>query len=330
MSSLATVPTATSYRTAPSQTETGFPPGVPYIIGNEAAERFSFYGMRVHPGDVHDDLSLHARWHQEPSQREHADGSTNSSVAGVFYLPFLGAFLSDGFLGKYRTILYLSIVYCFGHFALGDQRHKARLGIGNGVDRSSRGGGRYQTLRVRQRRRPVRREQQPPAIQSLRLVLLFDQRRLGVFHLALSDPAGKQGIWSPLGVRAAGRADVRSDGRLLDGAQQVRAHPSCRVELHCEDFFNAETAQLVADWRLSSRSCRCSGRCGIRATVRSGRVQAKSLNLTIWDFTWLSKHRHFAFLPGRCRWSTPHLRSSRYIPLFNLRRLPRHQHEYSR
>ena len=25
---------------------TGMPPGVPYIIGNEAAERFSYYGMK--------------------------------------------------------------------------------------------------------------------------------------------------------------------------------------------------------------------------------------------------------------------------------------------
>ena len=33
------------YRTAPVKTS-GWPPGIPYIIGNEAAERFSYYGMR--------------------------------------------------------------------------------------------------------------------------------------------------------------------------------------------------------------------------------------------------------------------------------------------
>ena len=33
------------YATSPPNI-TGMPPGVPYIIGNEAAERFSFYGMR--------------------------------------------------------------------------------------------------------------------------------------------------------------------------------------------------------------------------------------------------------------------------------------------
>ncbi len=35
-----------SYRTSPYDTDR-MPPGVPWIIGNEAAERFSFYGMRT-------------------------------------------------------------------------------------------------------------------------------------------------------------------------------------------------------------------------------------------------------------------------------------------
>ena len=34
------------YRTTPQETDV-MPPGIPYIIGNEAAERFSFYGMRT-------------------------------------------------------------------------------------------------------------------------------------------------------------------------------------------------------------------------------------------------------------------------------------------
>lgn len=35
----------TSYRTAPEHIER-MPSGIPYIVGNEAAERFSFYGMK--------------------------------------------------------------------------------------------------------------------------------------------------------------------------------------------------------------------------------------------------------------------------------------------
>ncbi|HEY8834859.1 MAG TPA: hypothetical protein VIM09_04690, partial [Chthoniobacterales bacterium] len=33
------------YATSPPNI-TGMPPGVPFIIGNEAAERFSYYGMK--------------------------------------------------------------------------------------------------------------------------------------------------------------------------------------------------------------------------------------------------------------------------------------------
>ena len=33
------------YLTSPPNL-TGMPPGVPYIIGNEAAERFNYYGMK--------------------------------------------------------------------------------------------------------------------------------------------------------------------------------------------------------------------------------------------------------------------------------------------
>ena len=35
-----------SYRESPSNTK-GMPSGIPHIIGNEAAERFSFYGMKT-------------------------------------------------------------------------------------------------------------------------------------------------------------------------------------------------------------------------------------------------------------------------------------------
>ena len=106
------------------------PAGVPYIIGNEAAERFSFYGMKsilalfmvkylVTRGGVADHMS-----------ENDAEGWTHAFGAGVYYLPVAGAFLSDGLLGKYRTILWLSIVYCFGHFALALNDTRAGLLLG--------------------------------------------------------------------------------------------------------------------------------------------------------------------------------------------------------
>ena len=120
------------YRTAPSQTETGFPPGVPYIIGNEAAERFSFYGMRAILVTFMTSALL--------MDQNIAQGWVHQFVSAVYFTPFLGAFLSDGFLGKYRTILWLSIVYCFGHFALAINDSRLGLAIGLGLISLGAGG----------------------------------------------------------------------------------------------------------------------------------------------------------------------------------------------
>ncbi|MBL4592082.1 MAG: hypothetical protein JKY96_08995, partial [Phycisphaerales bacterium] len=39
--------TEKQFLTAPDPKQTKFPRGVPFIIGNELAERFSFYGMKA-------------------------------------------------------------------------------------------------------------------------------------------------------------------------------------------------------------------------------------------------------------------------------------------
>src|SRR5207244_2862437 len=39
-------------------------------------------------------------------------------VLGVYFFPLLGGWLADRFLGKYRTILYLSLIYCVGQACL--------------------------------------------------------------------------------------------------------------------------------------------------------------------------------------------------------------------
>ena len=105
------------YLTAPLKTDQ-MPPGVPYIVGNEAAERFSYYGMNgilVFFMTHYLVSALGAPDHMSDPQ---ADAWYHTFVSCVYFLPILGAFLGDAILGKYRTILFLSIVYCFGHLAL--------------------------------------------------------------------------------------------------------------------------------------------------------------------------------------------------------------------
>ena len=39
-------------------------------------------------------------------------------VIGVYFFPLLGGWIADRVFGKYRTILWLSLVYCLGHACL--------------------------------------------------------------------------------------------------------------------------------------------------------------------------------------------------------------------
>jgi len=107
-----------SYRTSPSDLE-GLPPGVPHIIGNEAAERFSFYGMKGVLA-VFMVQYLHLMDGRSGSAMNEAQATANLHLfnGAVYLTPFLGALLADVFIGKFRTIIALSLVYCAGHAAL--------------------------------------------------------------------------------------------------------------------------------------------------------------------------------------------------------------------
>ncbi|TWT37599.1 Di-/tripeptide transporter [Posidoniimonas corsicana] len=102
------------YRTTPDNSS-GMPKGIPYIVGNEAAERFSFYGMR---GILYLFLTEHllnASGDLAVMEENEANYWYHSFVAGAYLTPIVGAVLSDWLWGKYRTIIILSLVYCLGH-----------------------------------------------------------------------------------------------------------------------------------------------------------------------------------------------------------------------
>jgi POT family proton-dependent oligopeptide transporter len=105
------------YATSPPNL-TGMPPGVPYIIGNEAAERFSYYGMKSVLTVFMAHYILNQSGVLAPMSSNEAYMYTHYFVFGVYFLPILGAVIADGWLGKYWTILSLSIVYCLGNLTL--------------------------------------------------------------------------------------------------------------------------------------------------------------------------------------------------------------------
>lgn len=108
------------------------PKGIPYIVANEAAERFSFYGMRAILLIFMTKYLVNESGLLDPMSDTEAKQVFHYFVASVYFFPFLGALIADRFLGKYRTILYLSIVYCLGHLclALDETRFGLFLGLG--------------------------------------------------------------------------------------------------------------------------------------------------------------------------------------------------------
>ena len=100
--------------------DNSYPKSIPYIIGNEAAERFSFYGMRSILATF-----LVAQFFNpanNPALQTIAEAKANESthffVSLAYALPFVGAIVADWFTGKYKIILWVSVIYCFGHLFL--------------------------------------------------------------------------------------------------------------------------------------------------------------------------------------------------------------------
>ena len=111
----------------------GLPPGIPYIVGNEAAERFSFYGMKAILTVFMTEYLLGASGNPDPMGDEDAKFWVHTFVMAAYFTPILGALAADWLFGKYRTILYLSLIYCLGHFALAVDESRRGLAIGLGL-----------------------------------------------------------------------------------------------------------------------------------------------------------------------------------------------------
>jgi POT family proton-dependent oligopeptide transporter len=119
----------TPYLTAPLKSER-MPPGIPYIVGNEGAERFSYYGMRSILVIFMTQYMLNHQGQPDHLGEEQAKYWYHLFIGAVYFFPLFGAILAEAFLGKYRTIMSLSVVYCLGHLALAIDNTRIGLAVG--------------------------------------------------------------------------------------------------------------------------------------------------------------------------------------------------------
>ncbi|HEX7692141.1 MAG TPA: MFS transporter, partial [Sediminibacterium sp.] len=98
----------------------GMPRSIPFIIGNEIAERFSFYGLRsimvTYMAVAFFNPTLNPALTAEADAR--ANEMAHMFVTLAYFMPLVGGIMADWFFGKYRVILFVSILYTFGHFML--------------------------------------------------------------------------------------------------------------------------------------------------------------------------------------------------------------------
>lgn len=99
-----------------------FPSAIPYIVGNEAAERFNYYGLRAILTTFLVAAFFKAKFPLTPEGATAAEAGANAAthdfVAMSYLLPLFGGMISDWFWGKYKTILRLSLVYVLGNIIL--------------------------------------------------------------------------------------------------------------------------------------------------------------------------------------------------------------------
>ena len=116
------------------------PPGIPYIVVNEAAERFSFYGMKAILAVFMTRYLVDATGQLAVMQEDEAKASVHLFISAAYFLALPGSILADWLLGKYRTIFWLSLVYCLGHLALALDETRTGLAVGLGLIAIGAGG----------------------------------------------------------------------------------------------------------------------------------------------------------------------------------------------
>jgi POT family proton-dependent oligopeptide transporter len=103
-----TQPAATTADTGPAAEprDDTMPKGIPFIVANEFAERFCYYGINAI-------LTIYLTQYLQFGEAE-ATRDSSYFQAGAYFFPVVGAIVSDVLWGKFRTIMTFSLVYALG------------------------------------------------------------------------------------------------------------------------------------------------------------------------------------------------------------------------
>ena len=118
-----------TFITTPLKTDK-MPPGIPYIVGNEAAERFNFYGMRAVLVVFMTKYLMDRSGAPSPMGENDANKWYHLFLSANYFFPTIGAIVSDAFWGKYKMIIRLSLVYCLGSVVLALDHTRLGLTLG--------------------------------------------------------------------------------------------------------------------------------------------------------------------------------------------------------
>lgn len=119
-----------NYLTAPIPSKK-MPAGMPCILATEAAERFAYYGMVSILVVFMTKNLMGANGKLDVMAKEPAKALFHWFTSAVYFMPLLGAVISDIWLGKFKTIIWFSMLYCVGFTVL--VLDQTRIGLFGGL-----------------------------------------------------------------------------------------------------------------------------------------------------------------------------------------------------
>jgi proton-dependent oligopeptide transporter, POT family len=95
-----------------------WPRQIKYIIGNEAVERFSYYGIRSILAGYITAQAIGGLKGGLGYEKDTATEIIHMFTSANYLMPLLGAWFADKIAGRYHTIFYVSMMYCLGNLVL--------------------------------------------------------------------------------------------------------------------------------------------------------------------------------------------------------------------